>query len=306
MNEREQKGVISICILAALADGTQSEAERTQIQKIGEGFQQNPMLVEAYQEVLGQKLTLADAVERLESHESKALAYEMAVCVCHADGIATEDERRFLENLRTALRLEFASSASIGTQVEELAQTPPVMAGSKVANAAEEQIDQTILNTAILTGALELLPESLATMAIIPLQMRMVYRIGQQHGFELGRGHIQDFLATVGVGLTSQVVEGFARKLVGNLTQIVGGRLLGGVAEMATGSAAAFGTTYALGQVAKRYYAAGRRLDAAQLREVFSSLLNEGSALQQKYTSQIVEKSRQIDVSQLLPLVRGS
>ena len=163
-----------------------------------------------------------------------------------------------------------------------------------------------ILNSAILTGALELLPHSLATMAIIPVQLRMVYRIGQQHGFELSRGHIQDFLATVGVGLTSQMVEGFARKLMGNVARTLGGRLLGGVASTATGSAVAFGVTYALGQVAKKYYEAGRSLSAAQLREVFSSLLNEGNSLQQRYTNQIVDKSRHIEAADLVSLVKGS
>ena len=69
-----------------------------------------------------------------------------------------------------------------------------------------------ILNYAILNGALELLPESLATMAIIPLQMKMVYRVGMSHGFELDRGHIKDFIATLGVGLTSQYVEQIGRK----------------------------------------------------------------------------------------------
>ncbi|MCK7498350.1 MAG: hypothetical protein MZW92_52755 [Comamonadaceae bacterium] len=53
-----------------------------------------------------------------------------------------------------------------------------------------------ILNYAILNGALELLPDSLASMAIIPLQMKMVYRIGKSYGYELDRGHVKDFLAT--------------------------------------------------------------------------------------------------------------
>ena len=74
-----------------------------------------------------------------------------------------------------------------------------------------------ILNYSILNGALELLPQSLASMAIIPLQMKMVYRIGKSHGYELDRGHIKDFIATLGVGLTSQYVEQFGRKLVGGL-----------------------------------------------------------------------------------------
>jgi uncharacterized protein (DUF697 family) len=45
-----------------------------------------------------------------------------------------------------------------------------------------------ILNSAILNGALEIMPHTLATMAIVPLQMRMVYHIGKSYGFELDSG----------------------------------------------------------------------------------------------------------------------
>ena len=58
-----------------------------------------------------------------------------------------------------------------------------------------DELDQMILRTAILTGGLELLPHSLATMAIIPVQMRMVYHIGQRYGFQMDRQHLTEFLA---------------------------------------------------------------------------------------------------------------
>jgi len=48
----------------------------------------------------------------------------------------------------------------------------------------------------------------MASMAIIPLQMRLVYRIGKAHGYELDRGHIKDLLAAMGVGLTGQLPGG--------------------------------------------------------------------------------------------------
>ena len=57
-----------------------------------------------------------------------------------------------------------------------------------------------ILNASILNGALELLPQSIASMAIIPLQMKLVYRIGQAHGYESDKTQIRDLLATLGVG----------------------------------------------------------------------------------------------------------
>ena len=49
-------------------------------------------------------------------------------------------------------------------------------------------------------------------MAIIPLQIKMVYGIGKTHGYELDQGHIRELLATLGVGLTSQYLEQTGRK----------------------------------------------------------------------------------------------
>ncbi len=54
-------------------------------------------------------------------------------------------------------------------------------------------------------------------MAIIPLQMKLVYRIGQQYGFQLDQNYAKDFLATLGVGITSQFLEGAASKILGGL-----------------------------------------------------------------------------------------
>ena len=62
----------------------------------------------------------------------------------------------------------------------------------------EAALDKSILNYSILNGALELLPQSWASMAIIPLQIKMVYGIGKEYGVELDRGHIKEFLATLG------------------------------------------------------------------------------------------------------------
>jgi uncharacterized protein (DUF697 family) len=72
-----------------------------------------------------------------------------------------------------------------------------------------------------------LLPQSWASVAIIPLQVKMVYRIGKAYGVELDQGHIREFLATVGVGLTSQYLEQFGRKLLGGLLGKMAGKTAG-------------------------------------------------------------------------------
>ncbi len=306
ISEQEQRAIICLCILAAFADGAQDEVERAQIQRIVDGFNEAGLdLTSMYQDTLGGKLTSAELAQQLQTSSARALAYEMALGVCHADGVINGPEREFLAALRQQLQLDPASVApqerTAQAFVEQpLAATtmPPVIDSGR-----EAELDRMILNAAILNGALEIMPQTLGTMAIIPLQIRLVYQIGKRYGYELDHGHIKDFLATVGVGLSSQVVEGYARRLIGGLTRGVAGRLMGGLASQAVGSALGFATTYALGQVARRYYAGGRMLSTAQLKDVFSSMLQEGRDLQARYSGQIAQKANQTSVAEVLPLL---
>ncbi len=61
-------------------------------------------------------------------------------------------------------------------------------------------MDSKILKASIMNGAIELLPGEPVHLAIIPLQMRLVYQIGLSYGYELDRGHIKDLLARPGRG----------------------------------------------------------------------------------------------------------
>jgi len=309
LTEQEHKAILCVCILAAYADGTQDEVERAQIERIMNGFAEDHLDVAgAYQEVLGGKLTIGQFATQLQQPSARALAYEMAVCVCQADGALKDPEKQFLSELRQALQLDSGATEAHERNAEAMIQQP--IAGSvplpPVLDAGREaELDHLILNAAILNGALEIMPHTLATMAIIPLQMRMVYQIGKLYGYELDRGHVSDFLATIGIGLTSQVFEGFTRRLMGGLARGLAGGLIGGLAGQAVGSAFAFATTYALGQVAKRYYAGGRKLTTEELKESFSGMLQEARALQGRYSGDIAQKARQVNLSELLPLTRG-
>jgi uncharacterized protein (DUF697 family)/tellurite resistance protein len=310
MDEQEQKAVLTLALMAAFADGAKDERERVQLKSIADSLAAGSGLALAglYQDVLLKRRSLAETAEALQSREARQLAYEMAVCVCDADGAHNEPETRFLEELRRVLGLDAAQARSYAGAADALAEVPldestdgPLVAAQP---AQDAELDRMILNYSILNGALELLPQSLATMAIVPLQMKMVYRIGRAHGYELDRGHIKDLLATLGVGLTSQYVEEFGRKLLGGLLKKVGGGLAGAFGRQAAGSAMSFATTYALGQVAKQYYGGGRSLDVQKLKAAFQSLLGEAQSLRGRYAGQIEQKARTLDVNQLLTLVR--
>lgn len=307
MNTKEQQAILAISLLASFADGNKDEREREQIKQIAEGLAPDGdiNMTALYQDVLLKRRTLEQSVAQLETKEGQQLAYEMAVCVCDADGLRSDTENAFLERLRGLLNIDAAQAQSFAKDADALADVPlvavPVATGAAVDSAA---LDKSVLNYSILNGALELLPQSLASMAILPLQMKMVYSIGKAHGYELDREHIKDFAATLGVGMTGQYVEQMGRKLLGGMLGKLGGGMLGGLGSAATGAAFSFATTYALGKVAQQYYGNGRSIDAAQLKQVFAQMFSQGKQLQTQYTAQIEQKAQTIDVSQIIDMVK--
>jgi uncharacterized protein (DUF697 family)/tellurite resistance protein len=318
MNFDQQQAVLTLALFAAFADGVNNDDEREQIRRLAEslGRESGPHDVsQLYQDVLLKRVTPAQAAAVLEDPGQRQFAYEMAVGVCAVDGPPTDAERAFLTELKSLLRLDAAQSAPVerdAATVTELNRQAAPAAGSRpepvvAAPAAvdEAALDKSILNAAILNGALELLPQSWASMAIIPLQIKMVYGIGKAYGAELDQGHIKEFIATVGVGLTSQYLEQVGRKLLGGLLGKMAGGLAGKVGGVGTGMAFSFATTYALGQVARRYYAGGRQMSTALLRETFQDLLGSAKQLQDQYVPQIQQQAGTLDAGRIMELVRG-
>ena len=177
---------------------------------------------------------------------------------------------------------------------------------SAAAVQRDAELDKSILNYALLNGALELLPQSWASMAIIPLQIKMVHAIGLAHGVELDRGHIKEFIAAAGVGMASQYVEQFGRKLLGGLLGKVAGKTLGNIGQAATGMAFSFATTYALGQLAVRYYGGGRSMSTEVLKQTFDDLLAPAKEMQARYVPQIQEKARGLNVGSVMDMIKGN
>jgi uncharacterized protein (DUF697 family)/tellurite resistance protein len=308
VSEPEKKAIVGACILSAFADGMQSEVERSAIAKVVENFRSEGLdLTSTYQAALGGMQRLSDLAKEITSPNGKALAYEMAVCVCNADGALNAAERQFLEKLRRELNLDSGAAAKFENESARLTAGPtdaPPLLGILTNGAEKSEMDEMILNRAILTGALELMPQRLATMAIVPIQMRLVYQIGKSHGYELDWGHAKEFLATVGVGMASQVVEGYVSKLLGSVTKKFAGKFVGALVSQAAETAFAFATTYALGQAAKAYYGGGRTMSTEQLQGVFRSMLEKGRAMKGQYAGQIAQRSTSLKVADFLPLVK--
>jgi uncharacterized protein (DUF697 family)/tellurite resistance protein len=314
--------ILCIALYAAFADGDKHESEREEFRRVAEsltGGGDGPDVKRIYQDVLLERISVDDAVAALDAPGERHLAYEMAVGVCEADGRLVDRERAFLDRLRGALGLDAAEAAEVEREADAVVEMGEAAAPATVPAAAvgastvpvttatvdEAAIDKSILNYSILNGALELLPQSWASMAIIPLQIKMVYGIGKQYGVELDRGHIKEFLATLGVGMTSQYIEQFGRKLVGGLFRAAAGRAVGRIGRSATGMAFSFATTYALGQVARRYYAGGRQMSTELLKQTYQEVLGSAKQIQTEYIPQIEQKASTLDMGQVMSMVKS-
>lgn len=318
MNPEQQKSILAIALFAAFADGAKHEREREEIRRIADSLAADagaPDLARLYQDVLLKRVTLEAAAAALVDLDQRQLAYEMAVCVCDADGRQSEAEQHFLNELKVLLKLDAGQTAAFEREADVIvelgeAAAPAVMASAPAAavhpQANDAELDKSILNYALINGALELLPQSWASMAIIPLQIKMVYAIGKAHGVALDQGHIREFIAAAGVGLTSQYLEQFGRKLLGGLLGKAAGKAFGSLGGAATGMAFSFATTYALGQLAKRYYAGGRVMNTALLRDTFQNLLGPAKQMQTQYLPQIQQKASTLDATQIMSMVRGT
>lgn len=332
MNLDQQKSILTIALLAAFADGNKDDAEREEIRRIAQSLAGDAGMADLpriYQDVLLRRTSVQAAVQALSDPMHRQLAYEMAVCVCDVDGRQTAAEREFLNGLKAALQLGAPQTDAFDREADAIVDVAekavplsvpvsapiavPVAAAAATATAAaapssalDAELDKSILNYALLNGALELLPQSWASMAIIPMQVKMVYGIGKAHGVELDQGHIKEFIAAAGVGMTSQYLEQFGRKLLGGLLGKAAGRTIGGLGSAATGMAFSFATTYALGQVAKRYYAGGRVMSTAMLRDTFQNLLGPAKQMQSQYLPQIQQKAATLDAGKIMAMVRGA
>jgi uncharacterized protein (DUF697 family)/tellurite resistance protein len=317
MGASEQQAVMTIALLAAFADGRNQDRERDEVRRVAQSLDAKLSVPALVQDVLLGRVSMEKTAAAIRSSEVRRLAFELAVGVCDADGLRNEAETRFLAELGRHLGLDTPAIAETAADADELATMPlPASASTGAMGSGEvvaatasvpsAELDRTILNAAVINGALELLPQSLASMAIIPLQMKLVFRIGRVYGVETDAAQVRELVATLGVGMTGQYLEQIGRRLLGGAFGAVAGGLAGALARGAAGAAMSFATTYAIGEVARRYYAGGRNMSADLLRQTFAELLAQGKSLQARYVPQIEQQARSLDPSRILQLVRSS
>jgi uncharacterized protein (DUF697 family)/tellurite resistance protein len=320
MQEQDREPVVTICLLAALVDGERSPEETVQFERIVARLGGTMPAAGA--------ATIAQAAGRLSSPEARRMAYEMAVSVVYADGEANPRERQFLTELRAALELPPQEVEGLDQDALSLAEAPLALAvpepepgrrqlpkslyasqGGFPTASPDAALDSLIRKQALLAGALELLPQNIASLAIIPVQMRLVYRIGADYGQRPDAAQVRDLLGAMGIGAAAQVLDGLSRRILAKLGRGLFGSALGGVmggtAGAAVGAGLSFVTTYALGHTARQYYHQGRQLSREDLAALYRRFRREAEAILPAAQEQIHQQSQHMDFQKLLAAIRG-
>ena len=119
MQPEQQHAILTLALSAAFADSAKHDREREEIRRIADSLASKagaPDLARLYQDVLLKRASLDQAIATLDSPELRQLAYEMAVCVCNADGRESNAERAFLAMLKNRLGLDASSAQHIESE----------------------------------------------------------------------------------------------------------------------------------------------------------------------------------------------
>ncbi len=335
MNEQSAQAIVTIASIAAMADGAHDAQERQQIADVATqlGVRHDEIVLS---DTDSAPMAAAQVARRLDSDEARSAAYQVALAVCTADGYANTKETMFLrslaqslgvdaqqydtENVHAARAIDAWLAASAGGAVGGVAGGAAAFSASSGApsaaftagtasggraSPADKSLDDFILDQAMLSAALELLPDRIANLGILPLQLRLVHMVGQRSGTAVDGVQVKELLATLGIGVAAQVMERVVRRTLGGLAGGLLGGLFGGAAGMAAGGAVTFATTYALGHAAQQYYAQGRSMSSGDMKALFERLKADGNSVYPRVQSRIGEIARGNSFQSIMESVRG-
>ncbi len=306
MTHQDAESIIAIAALAAMADGSHDADELASISDAAVRLGL-PSGDAAVRQAAGGQLSVAQVSMQLSGAAARQAAYDVAVAVCNAGGPANLLEDDFLRSLATSLGVDAsASNMAVTNALEQTSAigAPPVVVPSS-GGPSPEAMETHILDQAILTAALELLPDRLANLGILPLQLRLVRHIGQQYGQQMDANQVKDLVATFGLGAAAQVMESVVRKAFGGIAGSLLGGLFGGAAGMAAGGAVTFASTYALGHAAQQYYAQGRSLSTGDMKSLFTRFRSEAATIYPKVQGRVGEMANGTSLQSLMRSVTG-
>ena len=193
--------------------------------------------------------------------------------MAYADGSCTKEEQAILDVIAATTGVTPEQRASLERLfVPEGERTSLLPTKARTIDDAAQRsahVKKEILKYAALTAVLGAFPIpglAIATdLGVIALQVKMVRDIGQYWGHPLDRNAAKSMLYGMGLGTG-------ARLAVNNLAKLLPGW------GSAVGATTSFASTYALGKVLEKFFAADAKGDIAVLKSDFKAAEKEGKA----------------------------
>jgi uncharacterized protein (DUF697 family) len=187
----------------------------------------------------------------------------------HADGNCTPAEQKMLDHIRTTLQIS-DEKATLARRIFDGAKDtllPSSIEQTHDSARRATEVKSDITKYSVLSGVLGAFPVpglAIATdLAVVGVQVKLVRDIGQRWGHKIDKKAATSLLGGLGLGTGARIAVSNLAKLVPAWGSVVG----------ASGS---FASTWALGQIADKYFLGGMKTDTATMKSDFKFAQEEG------------------------------
>lgn len=310
MRVEDRAGLLKLAFVAACVDPPSDTQDQAQLRRVAEmltPFAEENLAV-TLRDILLQRLPLEEVTPGLARPELNLPAYEIAVCICNADSAHTDREHAFLEQLRMALALDVRTARSFERQADAIIGVPLQPDPARMPPSTRHPVDRTaldriILDHAVLNAAFATRAQPLALLATVPLQMKMVYRIGKAYGHEPDRDQIKHVMSVLGIEPVSQYVEACGRLILAGVFDRPSS--VRETQHIQEASANQFAVTSALGEIAKRLYGEGKPHADESHHDAYRQAYAATRITFLRYAALVESKARQTEVNELLDMVKS-
>lgn len=290
ISENEALASLKILAVVARADGTIHTDERKSLAAALERLElPSGCTVDA---LLREEVDLDAQLRELKSPEARDQIYRSAYFMAYADGGCSKEEQTVLDRIAASTDPSQETKASLERLFVGRAKgSGPRASIAPIADPASRaaEVKKWVLRYSILTAALGAFPVpglAIATdLAVIAMQLKMIRDLAGYWGHDLDRQAAKSILYGLGVGTGARLAIANLAKLLPAWGSVVG----------ATSS---FASTYALGNVIDKMFAAGvdvseGKVDVSdEVRSNFKSAEAEARAVYENQKDVIIASQR--------------
>ena len=307
MAKTDRLALIKLALLAACADSDGDGNGQAQLRRAAESLSAaaGENLALTLRDILLRRVALETLAAPLARPELKHLAYQVAVCICNADSAHNDLEHAFLERLRVALALDVRGARSFEREADAITGVPLQPDPSRAPLASAHPVDDALVERMIeeyaeLTAALAARAEPLPLLATLPLEMKLIYRVGKVYGEEPDRGQIHALLRQIDCDPVAHYVAAGGGLILAGAWDRPRVHDAAAVEQVSRGS---YARTRALGRVARTVYGEGRH-ELAELHERYAAAEAGAHPAYAARAGTIAARARQLMHNDLLTLVK--